>query len=270
MVGRMLAQKGKKQMNSCRNNHRWLFWLGIICCLDTLIIVAVGAGINVGTMLPGTIGALILITWGLYRRGVDIARYIRTVPGKIMVGLFAVWLISFLIVEGLIIYGARSQADQPVDYLVVLGAGVRGKQVSLTLKERLDVAATYIKVHPKVTTIVSGGKGFGEETTEASAMKAYLTQKGLPGDKILMEEQSTSTAENFRYTRSLLDRFDRRRPLAIMVISSDFHLYRAKFLARQFGFTPYVIPANTPWYLIPNSYAREYFAIVKSALFDKN
>ncbi|MEI3193353.1 MAG: YdcF family protein [Lachnospiraceae bacterium] len=92
------------------------------------------------------------------------------------------------------------------DYLVVLGAQVRGTVPSRALKKRLDTAAEYLGKNLETKVVVSGGKGAGEEITEAEAMENYLLELGIEKDRIIMEDRSTTTSENLRYTGELIDR----------------------------------------------------------------
>ena len=80
--------------------------------------------------------------------------------------------------------------------VVVLGCKVKGTVPSLMLQRRLEAAKDYLQQHPDIPCIVSGGKGTGEDISEAQAMKTYLTAAGIAADRILMEDRSTDTHEN--------------------------------------------------------------------------
>jgi uncharacterized SAM-binding protein YcdF (DUF218 family) len=54
----------------------------------------------------------------------------------------------------------------------------------------------------------------------------------------------------------------------IIFVTSDFHIFRARILARRFGFDAYAIAAPTPRVILLNSYLREFFAFIKSMLVD--
>lgn len=69
---------------------------------------------------------------------------------------------------------------QSADYVIVLGAQVRGKALSRTLEYRLEKALEYARVHPNTVLVLSGGQGVGEEMTEAEAMYEYLKAHGIP------------------------------------------------------------------------------------------
>lgn len=177
---------------------------------------------------------------------------------------------SFIIIEGLIIYSGNSEDNAKADYLLILGAGLFGETPSPELRERLNKGLEYMNKNPQSTIIVSGGKGSGENITEAEAMKRYLVKHGISESRIIKEEKSTSTFENIKFTKEIIENFDKRDNPSLAIVSNDFHLFRAKFLAKRHGFTAYGYPARTPLWIIPNHYVREYFAVIKSALLDRS
>ena len=96
-------------------------------------------------------------------------------------------------------------------------------------------------------------------------------QNGIEAKKIIKEESSTSTKENLIFTKEVLKHeIDTKKP-TVLIVTSEYHMFRAKFLARRNGFIPYGKCAPTPAYpryLKPLYYFREYFAVIKSFLFD--
>lgn len=88
---------------------------------------------------------------------------------------------------------------------MVLGSGLRRKELSSSLKYRLDTAIGFNKEKPSVKIIISGGQGEGEDITEALAMKNYLINNGVGENLIISEDKSTSTYENFLFTKEILE-----------------------------------------------------------------
>ena len=70
----------------------------------------------------------------------------------------------------------------------------------LTLARRLDAALAYLEENPKAYVVVSGGQGAGEDISEAEAMRRYLAARGIEESRILMEDKSMSTLENFLFS----------------------------------------------------------------------
>ncbi|MFA9398124.1 MAG: YdcF family protein, partial [Clostridiaceae bacterium] len=178
---------------------------------------------------------------------------------------FLLFIVSFIIIESFILIGSKDDNVTNVDYVVVLGAGIKGKEVSQTLKYRLDKSIEVLNENQSLEVVVSGGMGYGEEISEASAMENYLIDKGIEKNRIIKEEKSTSTMENFKFTKEILG----EESFKILIITSDFHMFRSKFLAKRNGFKAYGITSPTFKYLYPNCVIREYFGVIKSFLFDK-
>ena len=155
----------------------------------------------------------------------------------------------------------KNEADGTNEYVVVLGAKVKpGGIPSLSLKYRLDVALDYLQKHPSVKAIVTGGQGADEDRTEASVMAAYLIEHGIDQNRIMLEDQSTSTYENLLYAKELLP----KEVTSITIISNDFHLKRAVILAGKVGLQADVLAAPTPKSVNTKSRIRERLALIKA------
>lgn len=251
-----------------------LYLLGILGILDTLFLLLYSGGPNLGTILPGVMGVLLILSGlgkDVFRKlgSLEINRpwILRARQGVISLSLIG--LISFLVVEGLIINNSKPDPDINANYMIILGAGLNGEQLSWTLWERMQKGLDYLEKHPTVKVVVSGGQGPGEGIPEAEGMRRFLVDQGINEERILKEELSTSTMENFRFSKVILEQqpgFQNSEEVA--VITNEFHLFRSKILARRNGLNPVGIPSPTPWYIVPNVYLREYFAVVKSLIFD--
>lgn len=141
--------------------------------------------------------------------------------------------------------GAKGEPDAKNDYLVVLGAGVRGTTPSTILSDRIDAAIDYLNEHPDVICIVSGGQGKDEDISEAQCMFDHITAAGIDPGRIWMEDRSTSTWENFVYSLDLIEDKTGSRPERFSVLSNEFHLYRAGLVAEKCGVSISGIPAPT-------------------------
>lgn len=143
--------------------------------------------------------------------------------------------------------GAASigQPDTECEYVVMLGCGIHGTTPSLSLQERLDAAYDYLTAHPDAICVLSGGQGNGEDITEALCMYTELTARGIDPNRLWMEDQSTSTQENLRFSLDLIEARTGKRPAQIGLISSSYHLFRAGLFARDEGTSAIGIPAQT-------------------------
>ena len=120
---------------------------------------------------------------------------------QILLILILMGLASFIIIEGLIFIEGNKEATNKVDYVIILGARLYGDIPSPALRERLIVAKDYLVDNEDVKVIVTGGQGEDELIPEAEAMAKYLVNNGIEENRIIIEDQSTSTFENlqFRY-----------------------------------------------------------------------
>lgn len=162
----------------------------------------------------------------------------------ILLVLLCLVLLAFL-VTGAAIMLAGNADEGEFDYLLVLGTVVEGTEPSAMLSDRIQGAYEYLTAHPDVICIVSGGKGDALNLSEAQCMYNKLTELGIDPARIIMEDQATSTVENFRFSLALLEEESGVRPDTIGVLSSEFHLLRARMFAREEGVTPVAIPAKT-------------------------
>lgn len=155
----------------------------------------------------------------------------------------------------------NNKADGSNEYVVILGAKVKpGGIPSQSLKNRLDAAVDYLQKYPTVKAIVTGGQGADEDRTEASVMADYLIKHGIAEDRVLLEDQSTTTYENLLFAKELMP----ENTESITIISNDFHLKRATILARKLGLKADVVAAPTPKVVNTKSRIRERLAIIKA------
>lgn len=173
-------------------------------------------------------------------------------------GLLALGMIAAAVTEGIIIRASYGNPDEPCDYVVVLGAAVHGDTPSLSLSERINAAYDYLTAHPEAQCVVSGGQGSGENLSEARCMFDWLVAKGIPAERIWLEDQATSTWENLTFSLDLIEEKTGRRPERLGVISSEYHLYRASLFAGRCGVAFVGIPARTGFVGVRvNYYLRE-------------
>lgn len=172
----------------------------------------------------------------------------------------AVSWVVFLAVEIRIIWWMRPRRDEETDWLIVLGAQVRGRYITNSLRRRLDRALRYLYQFPETKVVVSGGQGPGEEISEADAMARYLIEQGISEDRVFREDQSTSTRENLRFSRRYVDAQKDRTG----IVTNDFHIYRSSVIARQEGYRKiFMIPADSNPVFQLNYLVREFFGVVQ-------
>lgn len=150
----------------------------------------------------------------------------------------------FTVLETMVVRGSfADESDAPVSAVIVLGAGVNGETPSLTLRTRIDAAAAYLEEHPDVPVVLSGGQGPGEAITEAECMRRALVRRGVDESRLYPEERSTSTQENLRYSRAILEELGVDPAQRVAIVTSDFHLCRARLM---WGGDTAAVPAHLP------------------------
>jgi len=164
------------------------------------------------------------------------------------------------------LYGQNDTATFDEDAVIVLGAGLRGETPSMILRERLQAAFRYHEQNPTAVIVVSGGLGTGETITEALAMERYLVGMGVPPEMIIKEETSTNTRENIAFSKPLLDAHFEGE-YNVVIITSDFHIFRSVMIARKNGLSSTNVHSIIPKYLIPWYYFRETASILYHTLF---
>ena len=187
--------------------------------------------IGVLTTIRCIIGIAFKVVWKLIRKPLAI--------------VLAIVLVIMALTSVPILLGVRSQPEAACDWLIVLGAGVDGDTPSPILQDRINAAYDYLTKHPDTVCIATGGKGDDENLSEAQCIYNHLTQMGISGDRIRMEDQATSTVENFQYSIDLLKQETGSIPKSVGVLSNEFHLFRASLMAKNNGLSPIFIAAPT-------------------------
>ena len=206
--------------------------------------------IGVLTVIRCILGAIFKAVWKLIRKPVAI--------------VLAILLVAMAVTAAPILWGVVSQPEASCDYLIVLGAGVDGDTPSPILQDRINQAYTYLTEHPDTICIATGGKGDDENLSEAQCIFNHLTAMGIEADRIWMEDQATSTVENFDYSIALLQKKTGTIPDSVGVLSSEFHLFRAKLMAKNHELEPIFVAAPTSQTMVRINYTvREIFALWK-------
>lgn len=229
--------------------------VGVILSFNAIVATVV-SNFNTGVLATYIIGFCALF-YGLF---LEKALKLPVVVNVLFLVLVAV---GFTLCISLLLYGKADTVDYEEDAVIVLGAGIKGETVGNSLRMRLDTAVEYHEKNSDAVIVVSGGQGRFENITEALAMERYLLERGVPARAIVKEECSTSTSENFLFSKRLLDeRFEGEYSVAY--ISNSFHIYRAGKMAQDAGFQRAAhLGADTPWYLVIPSTFRECMAAIR-------
>lgn len=240
-----------------------MFWgiLGGVCLLYFIIIclyAGIGAAFGWFWAVGGMAGIVLSMLW-------------QKMPEKLHKGIFGLFIAGFIVfavLEGKILYYANQKPQKEADYMIVLGCQVRGRKITRSLRYRLEAAYEYAEENQNTKIIVSGGQGFGEDISEAEAMKGWLVEKGIQPERIYMEDKSTNTHENMKFSREWIEgqsgSLENRK---IVVVSNSFHICRALKLGQKQGFQNLEgLGARTDRILAVSYYVREAFALLKDGM----
>lgn len=184
-------------------------------------------GLSMSGMWP-VIG-VVLIACGLLCDNKSIPRWVH-VAWRVCLCL---GLAVVLALECLVISGLHATAPADMDYLIVLGARVDPDGPSPALTRRINAVMACLDDHPDALIIASGGQGADEPMSEAQCIRDELIKRGVDPGRILMEDKSTATIENIRYSMALMD-----DPAAQTgIITNNYHVYRATRIAKKAGLT---------------------------------
>jgi len=220
-------------------------------------------------------GAAVFVMIGLdvvTERAGDVKLTLFATVANLVFGYLSFLLVSYVCYS--FVYGLVARTSG-ADFVIVLGAGLSGDGgVPPLLASRLDRARTVWTALDhragldrragaagafRPVLIVSGGKGDDERTSEAEAMASYLVHRGVPADRLVLEDQSRNTDQNLLFSKTIMDEL---RPGArATVVTSDFHAFRAALIARRLGLRAQVTGARVAGYYRPTASLREFAAV---------
>lgn len=237
----------------------WLIPMGFFIACGCMIRMI--PGFSFSSWLLWGCGGIVFVYWMLTLMKKKKPKLSKWLLWILSLGLCAVLIAGT--VTGIIVGNAAKGDDEAAcDYVIVLGAGVNGTQPSLILSERISRAEIYLREHPDAIAVLSGGKGSGEHISEAECMFRELTAKGIAPERLWLEDQSTSTRENLRFSMALIESKTGSRPTQAAILSNEFHLYRAGLFAQEQGLEMVGVPARTTWFsLRANYFLREIVAV---------
>ncbi|MFH7322678.1 YdcF family protein [Aeromicrobium sp. JJY06] len=210
--------------------------------------------------------ALIVVMWWVDRNHTDVALelFFWIVAIGVPLGYLAFVFVAF-VGYGLLYGWAADRWARPVDAVIVLGAGLSGERVTPLLASRLDrgrQALERSRSRGKDTHLIcSGGQGPDEVVPEAVAMANHLAEQGVDRDLLWLEDASTSTEENLRFSARVAAEHGVESG-RFAVVTNDFHVLRAALLLHRMGLEGHGLGARTARYFWPSAILREYAAIL--------
>lgn len=262
------------QVNASVEMSRWLYGLVLILGLFLIVGVALGPLLLMVTLLLNGIKLLhregvkwynflsLGLALGLFvylyffpRLASQFTSFSLFYYLYLLVGLIITYvlILSFAYTLSAILNAYQPPLKGKLRYLVVLGAGLMGDQVTPLLASRIDKAIAIYRKRPGCKLIMSGGQGPDELVAEARAMADYAIEQGVPESDILLEDQSKNTQENIRFSVQLMPEGSR-----FAVVTNYYHLFRALNFARLEGVPCIGYGAKTKFYFSLNAFIREF------------
>lgn len=220
--------------------------------------------INIGNLTGGVICLLAgLAVWQWSRLRKCLGQWCQSRGGKILLAAASVILAAVILLAGTctgLMIAANTVPTESNATAVVLGCRVYGEQPSLTLRSRIDAAYEYLTANPEAQAVLSGGQGADEGISEAECIYRCLVDMGIDPARLHKEERSTSTRENLQFSLDIIKANNLNSH--IVIVTNEFHQYRAGRIAAglQAEYSP--CAAHTAWWLFPTYYMRELYGII--------
>lgn len=137
--------------------------------------------------------------------------------------------------------GRQSARDEarPADVIVVMGAAEYRGHPSPVLKLRLEHAVQLYQRRFAPYIMTTGGPGGDPTFTEGGVGRSYLIDRGIPAESIIVETEGDSTAYSLTAAAEIFRRMSLR---SCILVSDGYHIFRAKRILQQQGFTVYGSP----------------------------
>ena len=171
--------------------------------------------------------------------------------GAIVAGTVA----AFAVCEAV---ASKGKLSGEPDVLLVLGCRVRGDKAEETLEMRIERAADFLKENRNTLAVACGGIVHKDQfKSEAEVIFEGLVERGIEKERIILEDKSKTTAQNFINAQKLLGLENKR----VAFLSSEFHLMRASMIAKRCSLKAETVAAPSPKKLLFKNYLREFWAI---------
>ena len=228
---------------------------------DILLVLAVLLAVDVAFVMPARISAVVLKSD--YRKifiyEIILCAVLLLFAADIRFNLFTRWqpvilravgwiLRAVIVLAGVVIIffcgkvviGGMVNTAGQADYAIVLGLALENGKPAPDLLARLDTARAYLERYPGARLILTGGNADESGRTEADVMRDILAERGVPEDRMILEDQAKTTKENFSNIAGIISAEE-----PVVMISSNYHMDRAVRTASENGF-PHVMRLPAP------------------------
>lgn len=163
----------------------------------------------------------------------------------------------------LVIKEAKKNYRDDCEYLMVLGGNVIGADTpSPQLLQRMKSAAEYLNENKTCFVVPCGGCFRPEQKkSEAAIIADYLIEQGIDSSRIILEDKSTTTVENFEFASEIIKTHSGKEidDVKVAFLSSDYHIFRASVIAECCGIKNIGKVSSPTPSEASKRYIREYF-----------
>jgi uncharacterized SAM-binding protein YcdF (DUF218 family) len=166
---------------------------------------------------------------------------VRTL-GRLIAGILLTICILWGASMGAVLLYSWIDQAQPAGSIVVLGAAQYDGKPSPVLRARLDHGIDLYKRQMGKILVLTGGRGYGDTTSEAAVGRSYARKHGIPDTVIFLEDKGRTTRESMLGVAEILESKGIRTAI---LVSDPFHMLRLSITGRRFGMIPYTSPTRT-------------------------
>ena len=200
-------------------------------------------------------------------KGLELLNYVVYIKKFIEIGLNSVLCYFYCLTLATLycnIMAANNKPQLDKDFMIILGSRIKNDgTLTPILKSRVDKAIEFAKKqktddNKNIIFIPSGGQGQDEVISEAEAMKNYLIKNGINESDIIIENKSTNTHQNMKYSKEIMDKINKDGKAVFS--TTNYHVFRSGVIANDEGIDCEGIGSPTKWYFYTNALIREFFA----------
>ena len=202
----------------------------------------------------------VLLTTG-FSAGIFVRHYHPRIGWPIL-GIMT--LVALILIGGTVIcWDAPENEDLEPDYALLLGCALEHGQATPELIRRCETALQWMTANKDGLLVVSGGDPGGQGRTEAAVMAAWLRNHGADPERIVLEERAGDTRQNLIFSKTLVHELGLETD-TVLIITSEYHQTRARFLAEQQGQHVVGLSCRTPFFDHLQASVREVYSFVKA------
>ncbi|MBE6836082.1 MAG: YdcF family protein [Ruminococcaceae bacterium] len=248
---------------------RYLFLVFGLLIFIIYFAPVIGRILNIANLLGMAVGIVLIIVFVFYNKfAVVIKRLSSKKFGKCIIGVFLVFVITFVAVFSVTLFSVIRSSGYTAKNettVIVLGCRVFGTEPSRELQKRCDAAFEYLEKNTEAVAILTGGKGDDEDISEAQCLFNLLKEKGIDKNRLYIEDKSTTTDENIKFAKEIIDQNNLSTDVAI--VTTAYNQKRAAMTAEKYSLNASSIPAYSGFWSIPTYFTREVFAVWEIYLF---